>query len=101
MRWFLGLTMRAKLLAGFGLLIVLLAAVIGVAYTVTGGMRSSLENLYRLDFMNVYDLKDIRSNQNGIRAAVLEALSLPRGAAFDGARKEIKERAEENAEIGR
>ncbi len=97
MKWFLELTMRIRLLVGFGLMIVLLAVVIGVAYAVITGMRSSLETLSRIDFTNVRDLKDIRSNHNAIRAAIQEMLSHPRGAAFEESYQETKERAKENS----
>jgi len=98
MKWFLDLTTRTKLFLGFGLMVVLLALIVGTAYTSIATMRSSLETLSRIDFTNVRDLKDIRANQNGIRAEALEMLLHPRGAAFEDSHREIKERHKENSE---
>ncbi|MBI3126627.1 MAG: methyl-accepting chemotaxis protein, partial [Candidatus Tectomicrobia bacterium] len=98
MKWFLNMSTRGKLVVGFGMMVLLLVIVSSASYVAVTGMRSSLENLYRLDLANVHDLKDIRANQNGIRAEVLEMLSRPRGAAFDDSHQEIKERHKENSE---
>jgi len=98
MKWFLNLTMRVKLFVGFGLMILILTFVIVTAYRAIAGMQESQKNMYRLDFANAVDLKDIRSNQNGTRAAVLTMLLVTNRSDQEALHEEIKSRSQENAE---
>ena len=71
MKWFLNLTTRSKLFVGFGLMIVFLATVIVTAYLGISALQASQKSLYQADFANALDLMNLRSNQNGVRAAQL------------------------------
>ncbi len=74
MKRLLDLTTRAKLFLGFGLMILFLAAAIATAYIGITDIRDSEKKLYAEDFANAVDLKDVRANQNAIRADVLTML---------------------------
>ena len=73
MKWFLDLSTRGKLFAGFGLMIVFLAAAIASAYLGISAIQASQKNLYEEDFANERDLLALRVNYNGMRALMLEA----------------------------
>ncbi len=96
MKWLLDLTTRAKLFLGFGLIIIFLAAVIATAYTGITAMRESQKALYAQDFTNAIDLKDVRSNQNAIRADVLTLLLATDSSQRDLLQKDIADREKEN-----
>lgn len=80
MKWYLSLSTRAKLLLGFGLMFVLLAAVTITAYRDIAALQQSQKRLYDEAFANATDLLAVRSNLNGFRAAMLTAMSLTAGA---------------------
>ena len=67
MKWFVNLATRAKLF---------LVAVILTAYSGLTAIQESLNRLYSEDFANAVDLLDLRSDQNGVRAAVLTMMLL-------------------------
>ena len=73
MKWFLDLTMRAKLLVCFGLILALMTWVVASAYTGIATIRESQDRLYQEDFANVRDLQALRALQNQVRAEMLEA----------------------------
>lgn len=73
MKWFLSLTTRAKLLLSFGLMICFLIIVMMTAYLEITAIQKSQKSLYEEDFANVADLTALRSHQNHVRAAMLEA----------------------------
>src|SRR3990172_8400299 len=88
MKWFLNLATRGKLFVGFGLMILLLAAVTVTAYRGIAEMQESQKKLYERDFANAVDLKDIRSNQNGAWAKQLQPSNsrLHNTSCFGGSR---------------
>ena len=92
MQWFLNLTIRVKLFLGFGLMLVLLATVSVTAYRGIRAIQESQARLYQEDFADVVDLKDIRSNQNGTRAALLTMMSLAKRSDQERWHQEIKDR---------
>ncbi len=95
MKWLLNLSMRAKIFAGFGLMLVLLAAVIGAAYSGIASLRSSQTALYREDFLPALELIEMRSDQNRVRAQILE-MSLTRDRAKQQAlERDIRDRSDE------
>jgi methyl-accepting chemotaxis protein len=93
MKWFLDLTTRGKLLAGFGLMIVLLAAAIASAYLGIAAIQASQKNLYEEDFANERDLLALRVNYNGMRVLMLEAQLLSKRAEQDPLLAEAAERS--------
>jgi methyl-accepting chemotaxis protein len=93
MKWFLDLTTRSKLFAGFGLMIVLLASVVATAYLGISAIQESQKNLYEEDFANERDLLALRVNYNGMRALMLEAQLLSKRAEQDPLLAEAAERS--------
>ncbi|OZA27336.1 MAG: hypothetical protein B7X93_09250, partial [Hydrogenophilales bacterium 17-61-9] len=94
MKWFLDLTTRGKLFASFGLMIVFLAAVIAAAYTGIAAIQASQKRLYQEDFANALDLMSLRTEQNGVRVALLNMMLLARQADRDIWHQDIKRRSQ-------
>ncbi|MHB0916331.1 MAG: methyl-accepting chemotaxis protein, partial [Thiobacillus sp.] len=94
MKWFLDLTTRGKLFAGFGLMIVFLATVIATAYTGIAAIQASQKNLYQKDFANALDLMSLRTEQNGVRVALLNMMLLARQSDRDIWHQDIKLRSQ-------
>jgi len=95
MKWFLDRTMRGKLFVCFGLIFVLMAWVIATAYTGITAIRGSQDRLYQEDFANAVDLLDLRSDQNGVRAALLSMMMVTKRSDQEIWHQEIKERSKE------
>jgi methyl-accepting chemotaxis protein len=66
------MSMRAKLLAGFGLVIVLLVITAGAAAIVIGEMRDAQREVIEKDYQVASDLLDLRGLQNRQRAVFLD-----------------------------
>jgi len=98
MKWFLDFTTRGKLFAGFGLMIAFLATVIVTAYLGISAIQTSQKNLYQKDFANAVDLLNLRSDQNGIRAALVSMLLATERSNQETWHQEIKQRKQEVAE---
>ena len=98
MKWFLDLTTRGKLFAGFGLMIVFLATVIVTAYLGITAIQASQKNLYREDFSNAVDLLNLRSDANGMRAALFSMMAATKRTEQEVWQQEIKQRSTEIAE---
>ena len=96
MKWFLDLTTRGKLFTGFGLMIVFLAIVIATAYLGITAIQAAQKNLYEQDFTVAVALKDLRSNQNGVRAALLTMVATEKPSDRDTAQQDIQEREQES-----
>ena len=98
MTWFINLATRTKLTFGFGLIMLFLLAVIGNAYVTITAMQQAQKSLYEREFGNAVDLKDVRSNQNAIRAEVLAMMLAPDRSGHGVLREDMKGRSNENAE---
>ncbi|MHB0975324.1 MAG: methyl-accepting chemotaxis protein [Thiobacillus sp.] len=98
MKWFLDLTTRNKLFAGFGLMIVFLVTVIATAYTGIAAIQASQKSLYQKDFANAQDLMFLRSEQNGVRVALLNMMLLARQSDRDIWQQDIRQRSQLIAE---
>ncbi|MHB1188357.1 methyl-accepting chemotaxis protein [Thiobacillus sp.] len=94
MKWFLDLTTRGKLFAGFGLMIVFLATVIAAAYAGIAAIQASQKSLYQKDFANALDLMSLRTGQNGVRVALLNMMLLARQSDRDIWQQDIKQRSQ-------
>ncbi len=70
MTLFLNMTTRNKLLLGFGLLILIMLAVVQTAYREMRAMESFQQQLYERDFADATDLAAIRAYSNAMRADV-------------------------------
>jgi len=95
MNWFLDLTTRTKLFVSFGVMIVLLAVVMITAYRGITAIETSQKNLYAQEFANAVDLKDIRANQNGMRAALLTMMLVSQRSDQEALQQAIKQRVKE------
>ena len=99
MKWFLDLTTRGKLFAGFGLMIVFLATVIVTAYQGIAAIQASQEKLYREEFATAQDLMKLRANQNGMRASLLSMMAVTKRADQEIWQQDVKDRSKEVAEL--
>ena len=96
MRWFLDLPIRAKLLIGFGLMVVFLAVVTISAYLAMTAIQESQRSLYAHEFAIAVDLEELRSNQNATRAATLTMMMLSQRSDQEAQHQEIKNLTKEN-----
>jgi methyl-accepting chemotaxis protein len=99
MKWFLDLSTRGKLIAGFGTMLVFMAAVMISAYLGIVSIRQSQQNLYQQDFANAEDLMRLRAEENGVRAAVLDMMLVTRRSEQEAWHRDIRERSKEIARI--
>src|SRR3972149_5918474 len=97
MKWFFNLSTQAKLFIGFGLMIFLLATIIVTTYLNTTAIQEFHNKTFD-DFANSLDIKDIRSNQNAIRANLLNIVLVTDRAERDRLLQDIQQRDKENTE---
>ncbi len=97
MKWFLNLSTQAKLFIGFGLMIIFLAAVMVTAYLGTAAIQESHQSTFDA-FANSLDMKDIRSNQNAVRANLLNMFLVNDRVERDRLLQDIQKRDKENTE---
>jgi len=95
MGWFNNLALRMKLLFGFMLIILFLAFIVISAYQTITALRLSQRNLYETEFTAAIALKEIRSDQNAIRANLLSMLELTDQTRLNELELEINKRADE------
>lgn len=96
MKWFSNLMTRTKLLVGLGLIMVFMAVVIVNAYTTISMIQTSQESLTENEFATILDMKDIRSNQNAIRADLLSTMLVTDPVQIQQFEREIQIRGQEN-----
>lgn len=102
MNWFLNFTTRTKLLTGFGLMVLLLAVIGVTSYDDIIAIQESQKHLYEEEFANVIAIKEIRNNQNAIRAAIMELDLLNKRSELETSLlREIKDRDIENEKLMR
>ncbi|MBI1983853.1 MAG: MCP four helix bundle domain-containing protein, partial [Acidobacteria bacterium] len=101
MKWFLNLSTRAKLFLGFGLMIVLLGAVLWTAYTGIAAIKVSQQRLYEVDFADAVDLSLLRANSNGARMETLEMMLTSRRSEQEALHRDIQNRKSTSDEIVR
>jgi diguanylate cyclase (GGDEF)-like protein/PAS domain S-box-containing protein len=99
MRWFLNLATQAKLYAGFGVMLVLLAALAAVAYRSMTLIQDSQKLLYQHEFTDVLDITEVRASQLANRADML-SMMVPESRAESAAALEsaIRRRVERTDE---
>jgi methyl-accepting chemotaxis protein len=95
MKWFVNLAMRTKLFLSFGLMIVVLLAVIATAYNGLTTLHLSQEELFRNDFLPTIELLELRSSQNRVRTQILEMMMTKDKAKQQALEIDIKERTKE------
>ena len=91
MNWFLNLQTRSKLLIGFGLIIVLLAAITVTASRSITSIEASQKRLFERDFTDAVDLTELRAHQNRQRADVLQMMMETNRPAQEAMGKDIEE----------
>jgi len=74
MNWFINLSTRFKLVLGFGIIWLLLAVVIVIAYRDITKIARSGQEMHNLQFTAAQELIELRSNQNYNRAQMLEMM---------------------------
>ena len=99
MKWFLDLTTRGKLFAGFGLVIALLAIVVATAYTGITAIQESQKKLYQEDFADALDLMRLRAEENGMRASMLEMQTTTQRSEQEIRHQDVKQRSREMVAI--
>ena len=99
MQGFINLTTQAKLFWSFGLMVALLAVVIVMGYSGVTAIQEAQKNLYEQDFAVAVALKELRSNQNGSRAALLTMIATEKPSDRDAAQQDIKGREQESNEL--
>ena len=92
MKWFLDLKTRGKLFVGFGLMLAFLAIVIVIAYLDITAIQASQKRLYQKEFANAVDLLNLRSDENGIRAALFSMMAATKRPDQDSWHQDIKQR---------
>ena len=95
MKWFLNISTRNKLFLGFGLMIVFLAAVIATAYQGVTAIQAAQRKLYQEEFANAVDLLNLRANENGTRAALLDMMAADTRSDQETWHQDIKQRSKE------
>jgi methyl-accepting chemotaxis protein len=76
MNWFLSRSTRSKLLLSFGLVIVFLAIIVGVAYHDITGVQQTSKSLLDYQVQNELQLTHLQSHQHAIRASMLAIMAL-------------------------
>ena len=93
MKWFLNLSTRAKLFFSFGLLILFLASAVLAAYRGIREIRNSQSEVQR-QMQSALSIRELRSNQNGIRANLLTMSLLSERREQEALETDIKARSE-------
>jgi PAS domain S-box-containing protein len=83
MKWLPHLPLRTRFFLGLVLLLILPAAVIGVAYVALTDTRQSQATLYEENFGNVYELSSLRANLNAERLDIAVMLETPDPSRWD------------------
>ena len=99
MKWFVNLSTRSKLLCGFGLIVLLLALVVIVAY---GGIRTIQEgykSVIKEEVEVVANLIEFRANLNHQKLAMLKMVFSNDKREQNSIEKDVKESARENDQI--
>src|SRR3990167_2982797 len=99
MKGFINLATQAKLFWSFGLMVALLAVVIVMGHAGVTTIQEAQKNLYEQDFAIAVTLKELRANQNGVRAALLTMVATEKPSDRAAAQQDIKEREQESDEL--
>ncbi|HZY30547.1 MAG TPA: methyl-accepting chemotaxis protein, partial [Candidatus Methylomirabilis sp.] len=89
------LATRVKLFLGFGLMMIFLAGVIATAYTGITAVQGSQKRLYNEDFATASDLLTLRTELNGVRAALLMMVWMTKRSDQEAWHQDVKDRTKE------
>ncbi len=101
MKWFLDLTTRGKLFAGFGLMIVLQVIAIASAYLGISEIRKSQKILYEEYFATATDLRKTEAYQNRVRADLMTMMLMTERSDQETWHQDIKDVSKHLDEISR
>ena len=99
MNWFVNLSTRNKLLCGFGLIVLLLAAVIIVAYQGITSVQEGYKALLKEEIEVVANLIEFRANMNRQRLDMLRMVSTNDKNEQQKIENEVKNSAKANDQI--
>ncbi len=99
MKRFVNLSTRIKLMCGFGMMWLLLAVVVLIAYRGMTGITQSEQTLHNLHFTEALELQQLRAHQNFNRAEILEMMLSVKRSDQEENEKNIKERNRQIDEI--
>ena len=99
MKWFLNRSTRGKLTLCFGLMILFLIVVVGLAYQTVRTIQESQGKLLDVDFANAFDFNTFDSIINGERADLLSIYVLTDPAEKEAAQRSLKEYARQADEL--
>ncbi len=92
MKWFIDLSIRTKVLIGFGGMWLFLAVVTVVSYRGLEAIRLSEQGLHDTNFQVALELRTFRANLNYIRAKVLELILTSEISTRDKIETDIRDR---------
>lgn len=95
MNWFLNLATRIKLFLSFGLVVFFLLVIIATAYNGLVDLSQSQNELFQDDFLSSIELVHLRSDQNRVRAQMLEMIMTDDRAKQQSLEREIREKTKE------
>ena len=95
MNWFQDISTQAKILAGFGLMLLIMVATIGMAYHSLSLASESEQGLFDNDFLPALNLVELKADTNRSRAQMLEIMIAPDSAAQHELAQEIRQRTDQ------
>lgn len=90
MKWLRDLSIRAKLILGFGSVWIILAAIVFGSYLVMTGITASSRDLIDVHYEIVFNLEKLSSTMNYNRGKILEMMITTDKAAQDAIEKDIE-----------
>ena len=95
MNWFTNLKTGSKLLAGFGMMIVLLGATIFFAYQTITALRDSQQRIFEQEFVGVVNMSELRADLNRQRTRMLEMMFTTNRTGQEALIQDIHSRAKD------
>ncbi len=95
MKWFVNLATRTKLFIGFGLVFIILLAVILTAYSGFISIQRSQSDLYLKNFLPALNLVELIADQNRTRADIEEMMLTKDSVSQQSIEQDIKDREKE------
>jgi methyl-accepting chemotaxis protein len=93
MNWFVNLSTRLKLILSFGLMVFFLLIVIVTAHNGIIAIRESQEALFQKDYLSSIELVQLHSDQNRVRAQLLEMMMINDKSKQLALEKDIREKS--------
>lgn len=91
MKWFVNLSTKIKLLTGFGLIIILLAAQSITAYTGITKFQNVLKNLFEVEYPFSLEVSKVRNGLNRERVLLIRMMDSTKWSEYNIIGKDIKE----------